>query len=79
MNPQATHRRILSNCTFRENEVIKYVFARHNYRNKLPTQYNLYTEDEEFLVLSATGGTSSPKFVITTNSREIDEKSPFCL
>lgn len=77
MNQQATHRRILANCTFHENEVIKYVFARHNYRNKLPTHFNLYTDDEEFLVLSATGGLSSSKFVITTNSREIDEKSQF--
>ena len=73
----AIHRKFLSNCTFAPNEIINYVFARKDFHNKRPTLFNIYTADEEFLVMSATYNQQHKSFNITTNSKQSGSKSIF--
>ena len=73
----AIHRKFLSNCIFAPNEVINYVFAKKDFHNKRPTLYNIYTDDEEFLVMSATYNQQHKCFSITTNSKQSGTKSLF--
>lgn len=72
---QAYQRRILSMRDFLKGQSLNYVLTLRFSKGKKITKLNLYTKDEEHLVLSASHNPQEDKYIITTNSRESEENS----